>query len=104
MTTAEFEKEIASLKIKPADSTSRYKRKFDDNEDAYQPYNQPHENKYKPKQEWKGEMFYFDPNTLDEAGWQRLGVRDKTIATIKNYLSKGGKFYKARRYKKDMGH
>jgi len=39
-----------------------------------------------------GKMFYFDPNTLDIPGWQRLGIRDKTIATIQNYLSKGGKF------------
>ncbi|MES2849917.1 MAG: helix-hairpin-helix domain-containing protein [Bacteroidota bacterium] len=99
----EFEKEIASLKIKPADSTGKYKRKFDDSDDAYQPYNQPHDNKYKSKQEWKGELFYFDPNTLDEAGWQKLGVMDKTIATIKNYLSKGGKFYKEEDIKKIWG-
>ncbi|MEJ7609895.1 MAG: helix-hairpin-helix domain-containing protein [Ferruginibacter sp.] len=39
-----------------------------------------------------GELFYFDPNTLNEAGWQRLGLREKTIATIQNYVSKGGKF------------
>ncbi len=39
-----------------------------------------------------GSLFYFDPNTLDEAGWKRLGLREKTIATIQNYLSKGGKF------------
>ncbi len=39
-----------------------------------------------------GTMFYFDPNTLDMAGWQKLGIKDKTIATIQNYLSKGGKF------------
>ncbi len=98
---SEFEKEVASLKIKPADSTNRYKRKF--NDDAYQPYNQPYENKYKTKEEWKGELFYFDPNTLDEAGWQKLGVRDKTIGTIQNYLSKGGKFYKPEDIKKIWG-
>ena len=28
-------------------------------------------------------------------GWQKLGLRDKTISTIQNYLSKGGKFRKA---------
>lgn len=42
----------------------------------------------------KGELFYFDPNTLAAAGWQRLGLREKTIQTIQNYLSKGGKFRK----------
>jgi len=42
----------------------------------------------------KGELFYFDPNTLSAEGWKRLGLRDKTIHTIQNYLSKGGKFKK----------
>ncbi|MEO5945666.1 MAG: helix-hairpin-helix domain-containing protein [Chitinophagaceae bacterium] len=42
----------------------------------------------------KGELFYFDPNTLSAAGWKKLGLRDKTISTILNYLSKGGKFRK----------
>jgi competence protein ComEA len=40
------------------------------------------------------ELFYFDPNTLSAESWKKLGVRDKTICTIQNYLSKGGKFYK----------
>jgi len=39
-----------------------------------------------------GTLFYFDPNTLDEAGWRQLGLREKTIKTILNYTSKGGKF------------
>ena len=39
-------------------------------------------------------LFAFDPNTLNEAGWQQLGLRVKTIKTILNYLSKGGKFRK----------
>lgn len=42
----------------------------------------------------KNKLFYFDPNTLSNEGWQQLGVRDKTIKTIQNYLSKGGKFKK----------
>jgi competence protein ComEA len=102
--TSEFEKQIASLKIKPADTSFRYKKKYED-EDSYQPYNDPSGKKYysHSKEEWKGELFYFDPNILDEAGWQRLGLRDKTIATIKNYLSKGGKFYKPEDIKKIWG-
>ncbi len=44
--------------------------------------------------ETKFELFDFDPNTLDAAGWKRLGLRDKTINTIFNYRSKGGKFRK----------
>lgn len=39
-------------------------------------------------------LFAFDPNTLNEEGWQQLGLRVKTIKTILNYLSKGGKFRK----------
>ncbi len=42
----------------------------------------------------KGELFYFDPNTLAADGWKKLGLRDKTIKTIQNYLAKGGHFYK----------
>lgn len=42
----------------------------------------------------RGELFNFDPNTLSSDGWERLGIRDKTIRTIQNYLSKGGHFYK----------
>jgi competence protein ComEA len=38
------------------------------------------------------ELFEFDPNTLNTAGWKKLGIRDMTIHTIQNYLNKGGKF------------
>lgn len=38
------------------------------------------------------ELFEFDPNTIDAAGWQKLGLREKTIQTILNYRSKGGQF------------
>ena len=37
-------------------------------------------------------LFYFDPNTLSPEGWKKLGIRDKTIQTIKKYLAKGGHF------------
>jgi len=42
----------------------------------------------------KAELFYFDPNKLATEGWKKLGLRDKTIQTIQNYLAKGGHFYK----------
>ncbi|MEI9808595.1 MAG: helix-hairpin-helix domain-containing protein [Bacteroidota bacterium] len=48
-------------------------------------------------------LFYFDPNTLDEAGWKKLGLKDKTIHTITNYLNKGGHFYKGEDLKKVYG-
>mgnify|MGYP003576540891 CR=1 FL=1 len=40
------------------------------------------------------ELFPFDPNHLSENGWRRLGVPDKVIRTIFNYLNKGGQFRK----------
>src|SRR6218665_659922 len=51
----------------------------------------------------KGSLFYFDPNSLDEAGWKKLGMREKTIATILNYRNKGGKFRQAEDIKKIWG-
>lgn len=42
----------------------------------------------------EGSMFSFDPNTLDIKGFQKLGLRDKTIQTLLNYRNKGGKFRK----------
>jgi len=51
----------------------------------------------------KGELFSFDPNTLSAEGWQRLGLKDKTVKTIMNYRNKGGKFYKAEDVRKIWG-
>jgi len=50
-----------------------------------------------------GELFFFDPNTISVADWERLGLRDKTIKTIQNYLSKGGKFREPNDIKKIWG-
>lgn len=87
-----FKKDIASLHSKQgSDSSNNFSsRSYDDNN--YTTYNQPEEKRSSYK--IKGELFYFDPNTISTDEWKRLGVRDKTIATIQNYLSKGGKFYK----------
>lgn len=38
--------------------------------------------------------FVFDPNTIDESGWRRLGLPDKTIRTILHYRDRGGRFRK----------
>lgn len=43
----------------------------------------------------KAETFYFDPNTLTPVQWQRLGISGRTIQTIQNFITKGGRFYKA---------
>lgn len=39
-------------------------------------------------------LFDFDPNNLDEELWLKLGLSKKQVAVIKNYESKGGRFYK----------
>ena len=88
----EFEKAIASLEIMDADSGSGFERRA--NKNYY-----PSSGKDYASPSSKGELFYFDPNTASAADWKRLGIKDKTIATIQNYLSKGGKFYK----KEDIG-
>ncbi|MDE3235163.1 MAG: helix-hairpin-helix domain-containing protein [Bacteroidota bacterium] len=49
------------------------------------------------------ELFEFDPNVLDAAGWKRLGLRDKTVRTILNYTAKGGRFRQAEDIRKIWG-
>ncbi|WP_153797665.1 ComEA family DNA-binding protein [Foetidibacter luteolus] len=49
------------------------------------------------------ELFYFNPNTLDEAGWKKLGLKEKNIRTILNYRSKGGRFRKPEDLRKIYG-
>ncbi len=87
----EFEKEIAQLKILKNDSTRN--KNFNKN------YENEYVNDYslpagKKLPAIPAEVFYFDPNTATADDWQKLGLRDKTIKTIQNYISKGGKFYK----------
>jgi competence protein ComEA len=40
----------------------------------------------------KAQLFFFDPNTLNEEGFAKLGLPQKTIHTIINYRTKGGYF------------
>ena len=42
----------------------------------------------------KKELFFFDPNTLSEEGFIKLGLPKKTVHTLINYRSKGGYFKK----------
>jgi competence protein ComEA len=62
------------------------------NEHQYSPATYP--NKSKSTSHLEGELFAFDPNTLDQAGWERLGLSERSIKTILNFRAKGGKFYK----------
>ena len=65
-------------------------QRYDDNHTTYQ-FDRSANSNYNRK---KGELFYFDPNTITAEDWQRLGLRDKTITTIQNYQAKGGRFRK----------
>jgi competence protein ComEA len=80
------------LELKEVENDNQNPKQYtDDNSTAYQ-YDRSTNSNYNKA---KGELFYFDPNTLSTEGWQKLGLRDKTISTIKNYISKGGKFRKS---------
>jgi DNA uptake protein ComE-like DNA-binding protein len=39
-------------------------------------------------------LFTFDPNTLNAEGWKKLGLNNRTIHTIQNYVAHGGRFRK----------
>jgi competence protein ComEA len=39
-------------------------------------------------------LFFFDPNTLDSAGWRALGLTEKTTRLLLNWRRKGKVFYK----------
>ena len=84
---------VKKLEIKIPDSLNdHYQKNNVDDAYAYQ-YDRKKSNYYETKSS-KGELFYFDPNTISGSEWKRLGIRDKTIQTIEKYLSKGGHFYK----------
>lgn len=51
----------------------------------------------------QAELFYFDPNTTSITDWEKLGLKNKTIQTIQNYLSKGGHFKQPEDLKKVYG-
>ncbi len=90
---------LKKLEQKETQNNQQYSQNADDNSNNHQ-YDRSANNYYgKPK----GELFYFDPNTLSTEGWQKLGLRDKTIHTIQNYVSKGGRFKKSEDLQKIYG-
>ena len=96
-----FKEALALLKTRSPDSTqnqfeNNYNRKK--GSAVFQPYAKPAYNKINAMA-----LFYFDPNTLPAEGWKKLGLADKTIATIKKYLGKGGKFREPADIKKIWG-
>ena len=93
--TEKFEKKLAELRAARADSTqelSRYDNEFaEDYSPAFSGTKASYTN------------FIFDPNTASQQEWEKLGIKQKTIRTIENYRSKGGKFYKPADLKKIYG-
>lgn len=88
--------DIATLEAMRADSSKRfqpYKEKFREGSRF----------SYNPSNISAGTLFYFDPNVISAEDWKRLGVKDKTIVTIQNYLSKGGRFRQPDDIKKIWG-
>ncbi len=93
-----FQQELAQLKIviDRSQDNKRYHR-----DENYADYSQSKPDKY--TDHFKGELFDFDPNTLDAAGWKRLGVRERTINTIQKFLAKGFEFTQPKDIKKIYG-
>lgn len=48
-------------------------------------------------------LFYFDPNQTSAEDWKQLGLREKTIGTVQNYIQKGGSFRKPEDLRKIYG-
>lgn len=85
---------LAALDTVGSERSPTYHKTFRQPEDKEDRYHSPE----RPKQ-----LFYFNPNTVSVDNWKKLGIRDKTIQTIKNYLDKGGHFKKAEDLKRVYG-
>ena len=83
---------VKRSEIKVLDSSVDHYQK-NENENVYAYQYDKRKSSYNENDIIKGELFYFDPNTITEYEWKKLGLRDKTIKTIENYRSKGGRFY-----------
>lgn len=92
----QFEKDIAALEKRMADDSiaSLEKRKSFSSDKKINTPELP---------AIKISLFDFNPNNLPDSLWRKLGISEKTIRTIKNYESKGGKFYKKEDVKKIYG-
>lgn len=95
----DFQKELGLLKSIEKDSAKKYfsKENTATDDDHYYKLSERNE------RTGYGALFSFDPNTISDEGWKKLGLKDKTIATIRKYLSKGGKFRKPEDIEKIWG-
>jgi DNA uptake protein ComE-like DNA-binding protein len=66
-------------------------------------FDKENSNKSKKESTVEIELFEFDPNNTTSLEWQKLGLPDKLIKTINNYISKGGRFRNKTDLKKIYG-
>ncbi|MGI8950422.1 MAG: helix-hairpin-helix domain-containing protein [Chitinophagaceae bacterium] len=92
-----LEQQIATLQSNKKSTTNNITA--DDSEDVNQQLYHSSQNIEAPRIS----LFYFDPNTLNADGWKRLGINNRTIHTIQNYLSKSGSFKKPEDIRKIYG-
>ena len=85
------QQQLARLRVMP--DAREYRKEEEQPDQLYEP-KYPNFKK-KENSIIAGKLFYFNPNTASAEDFQRLGLREKTIQTILNYRSKGGRFYKA---------
>ena len=96
-----FDRELAELSVIEEDSNEA---KNYANYNNYTSKNYPERNYPERNYPEKAhEDFLFDPNTATAEEWKRLGIREKTAATIHRYLLKGGKFRNAEDISKIWG-
>mgnify|MGYP002397645293 CR=1 FL=1 len=91
---------LKNLEIRETSTSNRSFSSGNQYENASYVYDRPHNSYYAPL---KYELFSFDPNNLSADGWRKMGIREKTIRTIQNYLNKGGRFRKPEDVKKIYG-
>lgn len=82
-----FQKELAQLQIfvDSSNTNNNYRRS-----ENYTDYSKP--KSYQQVDIAEKEVFDFDPNSLDQNGWKKLGIREKTIQTIQKFLASGFRF------------
>ena len=98
----QFDASLATLRTKQAQT--RQQKVYKTKETDYRPYDHPSSSSYtRYASKTKGALFIFDPNSISAEGWKKLGLRDKTIATILNFRSKGGRFRQPEDIKKIWG-
>lgn len=49
---------------------------------------------FNPVKKNRTKLFRFDPNTIDQHGWEQLGLSAKQASAILRYIQKGGRFRK----------